>query len=79
MPLQQSVIDPTAGMDILQVSEMKVLHSNAGYYVGTTYWDEDIQSDLPHSRNSGYFLTSDLANQFLEYIMQWLKHYVFVH
>ena len=33
-------------------TELKVCKSNAGYYVGTEYYDEDCGMYLPNSRNS---------------------------
>lgn len=52
-------------------SEIKVLKSNAGYYIGTTYssnvgdYFNPIYIDLPNERLSGYFLTEDEASQSL--------------
>jgi len=39
------------------LSEMRVLKSAAGYYVGRTAWDEDDGYEEPGSRESGYFAT----------------------
>lgn len=39
-----------------QISELKVLESPAGYYVGRTTAD-----GLPYSRQTGYFLTREEA------------------
>ena len=41
------------------VSEFKVLHSFAGYYIGRTI------DDLPYSRDSEYFETKEIAETFL--------------
>lgn len=34
------------------ISELQVLHSAAGYYIGDEYYDEDIHCWLPWSRRS---------------------------
>jgi hypothetical protein len=39
----------------LKVSELEVLRSAAGYYIGRTYTDEYGNEGLPYSRESGYF------------------------
>lgn len=56
---------------IMKNSEFKVLKSNAGYYIGTTY-EENVGDSLnpiyinfPYERLSGYFLTEDEASQSL--------------
>jgi hypothetical protein len=52
-------------------SKIKVLKSNAGYYIGTTYpenvgdYFNPIYIDFPYERLSGYFLTEDEASQSL--------------
>lgn len=52
-------------------SKIKVLKSNAGYYIGTTYSENvgdyfnPIYIDFPFERLSGYFLTEDEASQSL--------------
>jgi hypothetical protein len=46
-------------------SALQVLQSAAGYYVGTTYTDEDGFQG-PGSRDSGYFPTKEEAARFLE-------------
>jgi hypothetical protein len=48
-------------------SEMQVLRSNAGYYVGTMFttpegWEE------PGSRDSGYFRTEEAAGAYLKMV-----------
>ena len=37
------------------ISELKVLESGAGFYIGTTY--EEYHMELPYSRESGYYPT----------------------
>ena len=39
---------------------MKVMWSEAGYYVGTAYVDAD-GSEVPDTRDSGYFATATQA------------------
>jgi hypothetical protein len=39
-----------------QVSELQVLKSNAGYYVGTTYYDSEMQGWFPYDRQSDYYI-----------------------
>jgi len=45
-------------------SELQVLHSAAGYYVGTLYTNEDGFPE-PGSRDSGYFQTREKATAYL--------------
>jgi len=49
-------------------SELKVLRSNNGYYIGTTYTDPKDGFVEPGSRDSGYFKTRDLAEAVLKSI-----------
>lgn len=55
-------------------SDLQVLKSAAGWYVGTTYThgsDSEFAGLVePGSRESGYFSTEELADQHL----QWLQH-----
>lgn len=48
-----------------QYSDLKVMHSAAGYYIGTTYTGEDGLTE-PGSRESQYFRTWDEANKALK-------------
>lgn len=41
------------------------MRSNAGYYLGRTYWDAEVQADLPWSRESGYYRTLEEATMAL--------------
>lgn len=45
-------------------SEMQVLRSAAGYYIGTTYTGPDGFAQ-PGSRDSGYFATEEAAEKYL--------------
>jgi hypothetical protein len=47
-------------------SELKVLKSPAGYYVGTLYFDAEYEMWEPGSRDSGYFRTEQEAAKYLE-------------
>lgn len=42
-----------------RVSELKVMRSNAGYYIGTTYMEE--YGEVPNTRETGYFRTKEEA------------------
>ena len=44
-----------SGADAAPASEFKVMQSAAGYYIGTTYYDEEMGGDFPYSRETGYF------------------------
>ena len=39
------------------ISELKVLESGAGFYIGTTYKEPIYDMELPYSRVSGYYPT----------------------
>lgn len=57
-------------MEAYQISPFQVLRSNAGYYIGRTYFDVELEADLPWSRDSyGYYATSEEATKAL----QWWK------
>ena len=47
------------------VSESQVLQSAAGFYIGTTYYDEFMKGWFPNSRDSMYFNTRAEAERFL--------------
>jgi len=47
-------------------SELKVMKSPAGYYVGTTYHNSEFGFDEPGSRDSGYFRTEEEAAAMLK-------------
>jgi len=62
------------------ISKLKVMKSNAGYYIGRGYWSQefdpqtnpdDVTDDMcgfPYSRESEYFGTLSEANKYLDYI-----------
>ena len=41
------------------VSDLKVMHTPAGYYIGRTYFDLECGTDFPYSRESGYMTEAD--------------------
>lgn len=51
-------------------SDLQVLRSNAGFYVGTTFKERDENGrelyEAPGSRDSDYFATAEEAGAFLE-------------
>lgn len=49
----------------LRISPLKVMKSNAGYYVGRSCVDED-QCEQPYSRESGYYSTKEAAQSALD-------------
>ena len=50
-------------------SELEVLHSSGGYYIGTIYHNPDGY-DEPGSRDSQYFSTSEKAEEFLKALQE---------
>ena len=44
-----------------QVSELKIMKSNAGFYIGRTCFDAEMQMTVPFDRQSGYFSTDTEA------------------
>lgn len=38
-----------------RVSDLKVMKSAAGWYIGRSYWDQEFGFDGPYSRESGYY------------------------
>lgn len=54
-------------VDVATVSELKVMQSAAGYYVGRDYYESDWpELKMPYSRESGYFYTYEEAHDCLE-------------
>lgn len=56
-------LTPDGALD--EVSELKVLHSNAGYYIGREYKEPEQLYWMPYSRDSGYYATRELAEAVL--------------
>ena len=50
-------------------TELQVLHSNAGYYVGTMYNNPDGYQE-PGSRDSDYFNKKEEAQAFLDQLVE---------
>lgn len=50
-------------------SDLQVLKSNAGYYIGTIYTGHDGFRE-PGSRDSDYFGTKDAAQLFLDHLLK---------
>lgn len=48
----------------LMLTELKVLKSNAGFYIGREYFDEEIGGYLPYSRESNYFKERSQAEHY---------------
>lgn len=44
-----------------RISEVKVLQSAAGYYIGHLYYDEDMKGWLPYDRLTGYYVSKENA------------------
>lgn len=57
----------------MKVSELKVMQSAAGYYVGRSYEDDDMPGcEMPYSRESyGYFATAAEAQVELAQFIKW--------
>ncbi len=53
--------------DKVGYSDLQVLESPAGFYVGTMFNDPE-DGQVPGSRDSGYFPSRDLAEEFLKSI-----------
>lgn len=62
MMKSQSVIEAPylTDADKARYSDLKVLLSAAGFYVGTTYHDK-AGIEMPGTRDSGYFPTQEMA------------------
>mgnify|MGYP005825127667 CR=1 FL=1 len=48
------------------ITEPKVLHSAAGYYIGREYYDRLSQAWLPYDRISRYYLSVKTAEMVLK-------------
>ncbi len=54
-----------------EISKHQVLQSNAGYYVGTLYFDSEMNGWFPNSRVSDYFKTKTEAEIHLDYLQKY--------
>ena len=61
------VANVTLPADREHYSDLKVLSSNAGYYIGTTFFDPVYKFEDRGTRDSGYFATHDEAAKELAY------------
>ena len=52
----------------MKISELKVMQSNAGYYLGHTYYDEEVKADLPYSRQTEYMTKQDAEKLLTEWV-----------
>ena len=52
------------------ISNPHVMQSHAGYYVGSSYYDEELGGDFPYCRMSGYFDTVQEAEKYLACIYE---------
>lgn len=54
----------------MKTSRLQVMHSNAGYYIGVGYREDDMPASLgyplPYSRESGYYATQEQAQAVLD-------------
>ena len=50
--------------DAERVSPLKVMRSNAGWYIGTSFFDGTMH--MPNSRDSGYFATREETEEVLK-------------
>ena len=49
------------------ISELEVMHSNAGWYIGRWYTEEDHPNlPMPYSRESGYYSSEESARTALK-------------
>jgi len=56
-----------------EISELQVLKSAAGYYVGRTYRSNEETGGawFPYSRDSQYFRSRDAAQEYLSYLEEY--------
>lgn len=50
-----------------RISEYEIMRSNAGYYVGNYYFDEEADTWFPNERVSGYFKSIEAATPELKF------------
>ena len=53
--------------NINQISDFKVMKSNAGYYIGRSEFQADINLSFPYSRDSQYYPSKEIAEKHLKY------------
>ena len=52
--------------DDIKFSELMVLNSPAGFYIGRNMFDEEFESWMPGTRESGYFTKEDADHKLLK-------------
>jgi hypothetical protein len=45
------------------MTDLMVMKSAAGYYIGRAYWDQEFGFEGPYSRESGYYPTKEEAEK----------------
>ena len=53
-----------------KITDLKLLESAAGYYIGRQYYDNEMKGWFPYSRDSEYFMTEEEAEVCLQYLRQ---------
>jgi hypothetical protein len=56
-----------------EISELKVLESRAGYYVGREMYNEDYEKWFPYIRVSGYTMDKEQAQSILQDALEFKK------
>ena len=51
-----------------KITDLKILESAAGYYIGRQYYDNEMKGWFPYSRDSEYFMTEEEAEVCLQYL-----------
>ena len=59
--LANSVSIESSQEALAELNVIRVLRSNAGYYIGTEHFDEEMGCYVPYERLSGYYQTRHLA------------------
>lgn len=59
--MEKDILAPKDG----EICLPKVCKSNAGYYIGTEYWDAEVGAWLPNERLSSYYPTKEKAEEML--------------
>jgi|TARA_S200002703_G_C3629044_1_gene193189 hypothetical protein len=68
---------------IKSVSDFKVMHSNAGYYIGRSceeeYSEGEVYSNIPYDRASGYYFTQEAAEIDLKHFEKCMRAEFLAH
>ena len=54
----------------MKIGEYKVMKSQAGYYVGREFYDDDFNAWMPYSRNSDYYASKKGAKKLLDLLIK---------